>query len=152
MAYVIRLESAFASYPAKSFQENRDDPDRSKQAAAQREVWYDIFDGRHRALALQRLVCEVPDKWNGFQWIVTLPSSNSPLSAYRCFARACNEKLETDFVVTQTQYDVLRNLKDDFITLINDLGRDPKATEVAEYYSGGRKGCSSTIRQLAGAR
>lgn len=148
MAYVIRLEGVFASHPIEYFTKKLGNRRAGEEAASKREIWYGVVDGGHRNEALRQLVCTKPAKWGGFLWTVTVLKTIAPLATYRSFARVCNLRQEEDFIVERTQYDVLRNLKDDYNTLFAAKNVKPKLTDVAEYYSGGKQGCTNTIRQL----
>lgn len=150
MAYAIRLEGVYASYPLEYFRDKMGSEEDANKEVSKRELWYGIVDGEHRLTALQKLICKDPAKWAGFSWTVTILKTSASLAALRAFARACNQKNVDDFVVIPTQYDVLKNLKQDYTTLSAKLNRKAKPIELAIYYSGSKEACTSTIKQLAG--
>lgn len=150
MAYVIKLEGVFASYPLEYFREKLGNENDARKEVQKREEWYGVVDGEHRATALQKLICEEPAKWAGFSWTVTVLKTSASIATLRAFARSCNQKNVDDFVIVPTQFDVLRNLKQDYITLSAKLNRNAKPIELAVFYSGSKDACTSTIKQLAG--
>lgn len=149
MAYVIKLEGVYASFPLDYFREKLGSEEAAEKELNKRNEWYGVVDGEHRASALQRLICKDPEKWAGFTWTVHVLNTTASIASLRAFARACNQKNVEDFVVVPTQYDVLRNLKQDYITLSAKLNRSARPIELAVFYSGSKEACTSTTKQLA---
>ena len=63
MAYVLKLEGVYASYPLDYFREKLGSEEEAGKEVNKRNEWYGVVDGEHRASALQRLICKDPEKW-----------------------------------------------------------------------------------------
>lgn len=152
MASVVLLEGVFGSVPLDYFTQELGSKEKALEVVSPggvSKLWYGIVDGGHRNAAIRLLMLERPSRWAGFMWTVTLLSGTASRAMYKSYARMCNTKQEHDFIICQTQYDVLRSMKDEYVSMHVELGRQATPIEVAERYAGGAEKCSSTHKQLS---